>query len=89
MHFQRSVFVLYQVDTVSLVITLYIVLTGGGINSLAFGNMEWVIGFAILGWFAAEILTLITNKKRRAVHDFIAGTVVVRTSIQSRNRNRA
>lgn len=32
-------------------------------------------------WFAAEILTMLTNSKRRALHDFIAGTVVVRTNI--------
>ena len=29
-------------------------------------------------WAVAELLTMLFNKKRRAVHDFIAGTVVVR-----------
>ena len=29
-------------------------------------------------WFLAEVITMLTNKKRRAVHDFIAKTVVVR-----------
>ncbi len=29
-------------------------------------------------WFLAEILTMLTNEKRRALHDFIAGTVVIR-----------
>ncbi len=33
-------------------------------------------------WFIAEVLTMLTNKKRRALHDFIAGTVVVRTNIE-------
>ncbi len=32
-------------------------------------------------WFFAELITMLTNKKRRALHDFIAGTVVVRTNI--------
>jgi uncharacterized RDD family membrane protein YckC len=32
-------------------------------------------------WFIAEVLTMLTNRKRRALHDFIAGTVVVRTNI--------
>jgi uncharacterized RDD family membrane protein YckC len=32
-------------------------------------------------WFLAEVLTMLTNEKRRALHDFIAGTVVVRTNI--------
>lgn len=35
---------------------------------------------AIFGlWFLAEIITMLTNEKRRALHDFIAGTVVVRS----------
>jgi len=32
-------------------------------------------------WFLAEVVTMLTNEKRRALHDFIAGTVVVRTNI--------
>lgn len=35
-------------------------------------------------WFIAEILTMLTNEKRRALHDFIAGTVVVRTNTEER-----
>ena len=31
-------------------------------------------------WFWGELLVLLTNRKRRALHDFIAGTVVVHTS---------
>ena len=33
-------------------------------------------------WFLAEVLTMLTNEKRRALHDFIAGTVVVRTNTE-------
>jgi uncharacterized RDD family membrane protein YckC len=33
-------------------------------------------------WFAAEVLTMLTNDKRRALHDFIAGTVVVRINTE-------
>jgi len=40
-----------------------------------------LLGFPML-WFVAEIVTMLTNNKRRAVHDFIAGTVVVRTTIR-------
>lgn len=29
-------------------------------------------------WFLLEIVTMLTNRKRRALHDFIAGSVVVR-----------
>jgi hypothetical protein len=33
-------------------------------------------------WYIAEIITMLTNKKRRAIHDFIAGTVVVRLNFK-------
>lgn len=43
------------------------------------------IGFGLIimlltgaGWFWAEVLTMLTNRRRRAIHDFIAGTVVIR-----------
>lgn len=34
-------------------------------------------------WFLAEVITMLTNEKRRALHDMIAGTVVIRTNIDS------
>jgi uncharacterized RDD family membrane protein YckC len=33
-------------------------------------------------WFAAEVVTMLTNPKRRALHDLLAGTVVIRTNCQ-------
>jgi uncharacterized RDD family membrane protein YckC len=30
-------------------------------------------------WVWGEFVTMLFNKKRRAVHDFIAGTVVIRS----------
>jgi len=57
-----------------------------GLNVRAFGNRGtlaatkgfWLL-MALPGlWFLAEVLTMLTNSKRRALHDFIAGTVVVR-----------
>jgi uncharacterized RDD family membrane protein YckC len=33
-------------------------------------------------WFVAEAITMLSNRKRRALHDFIAGTVVIRTNIR-------
>ena len=34
-------------------------------------------------WFILEIITMLLNKKRRALHDLLAGTVVVRTNVQT------
>jgi uncharacterized RDD family membrane protein YckC len=42
------------------------------------GLQFWLAVSASSGWFAAELVTMLTNPKRRAVHDFIAGSVVVR-----------
>lgn len=40
-------------------------------TELADGVLTWT-------WMALEVVTMLTNEKRRSVHDFIAGTVVVR-----------
>lgn len=37
-----------------------------------------VVGFAFLLWIVSDIVTMLFNRKRRSVHDFVAGTVVVR-----------
>lgn len=29
-------------------------------------------------WFLAEVITMLTNSRRRAIHDFMAGSVVIR-----------
>lgn len=38
----------------------------------------WVMVYSMLGWFALELITMLSNNKRRALHDFIAGTIVIR-----------
>lgn len=49
-----------------------------GLLVLAFG-----FAFATLGILLAELLSALTNPRRRSVHDLIAGTVVVKTSFYS------
>ena len=39
----------------------------------------WFTVLPIL-WSVVEVVTMLTNDKRRALHDFIAGTVVIRTN---------
>lgn len=36
----------------------------------------WVLGFCMI-WPWMEVATMLLNQRRRAVHDFIAGTVVI------------
>jgi uncharacterized RDD family membrane protein YckC len=40
-----------------------------------------IYAFVATIWVAADILVFFNNEKRRALHDYIAGTVVVRTNV--------
>ncbi len=51
-------------------------LPGGETHAALFSLLGWVSAL----WFSAEVVTMLTNRKRRAVHDFIAGSVVLRRS---------
>jgi len=51
-------------------------------RGLAQSKGFWLVMALPTLWFVAEVLTMLTNERRRAVHDFIAGTVVVRTNIE-------
>lgn len=35
------------------------------------------VGTTITAWFVLELVTMVLNKKRRAVHDYLAGSVVI------------
>ena len=37
----------------------------------------WILAYTSFAWFVVELVTMLTNSKRRALHDFIAGSVVV------------
>jgi hypothetical protein len=50
-------------------------------EALAHGPFLWLAVLPGL-WFLAEVTTMFANDKRRALHDLIAGTVVVRTNIE-------
>jgi uncharacterized RDD family membrane protein YckC len=62
---------------------LYFKLVGEIPDTQMMNVVGYLVGYAAIGWFLLEILTTLTNKKRRALHDFIAGTVVVRTEYVS------
>ena len=72
-----------------LVYEVYSLLTGrlsaGGVangEELFSNKTFWILNGLPTLWFLAEILTMLTNEKRRALHDFIAGTIVVRTNVE-------
>jgi uncharacterized RDD family membrane protein YckC len=74
-------------EIVPLLVTPYFLfiqiknVTAGRVANRGFDDMS---SFAVFGWFVAgwtllEVVTMLTNEKRRAVHDYIARTVVIRT----------
>jgi uncharacterized RDD family membrane protein YckC len=72
------------ISTVSLVYLIYLIITlhyrrGAHIPVLPGQILAW----AGLGWLLPDIVTMATNHKLRALHDYIAGTVVVRKAAQS------
>ncbi len=42
------------------------------------GGWQW-LGWLQITWVLSEVFTMLFNERRRAIHDFIAGTVVIRT----------
>lgn len=72
--------VVIAIDTISLVFGFYYFYLDVDINSRVFISLAWILTFAAFLWFIGEMLTLLTNEKRRAIHDFIAGTVVIKTT---------
>jgi uncharacterized RDD family membrane protein YckC len=46
-------------------------------------TMDWILTYSALCWFMIEVVTMLTNNKRRALHDFIAGSVVIRRPNQA------
>jgi uncharacterized RDD family membrane protein YckC len=56
------------------------ILSGANIydpKSFEFDASFYLTMLSSLGWFAAEVITMLFNNKRRALHDYIAGSVVI------------
>ena len=51
-------------------------------NLIQFDTAFYLTTLSSLGWFMVEMITMLFSNKRRAIHDFIAGSVVVRLSKQ-------
>jgi len=59
-------------------------LSGGSLDLSASQPTDSLLMFLTLPWVLAEVISALKTRKRRAVHDFIAGTVVVRTDLIER-----
>ncbi|MEZ9072100.1 RDD family protein [Vibrio splendidus] len=47
-------------------------------DSLEQGRIVIFVGYAMIGWVILEFISMLFNHKRRAIHDFIAGSVVIK-----------
>jgi len=70
------------INASSLVYFIYIVVSHKYVTGTEQVNSlpEIILTFASLGWFLLEVITMLTNPKRRAIHDLIAKTVVLRVA---------
>lgn len=72
---------LVVLNTASLAYLVYLVHAGAYERGAEYSSTPGqVLAWAGFGWFVLELLTMLTNEKRRALHDYIAGTVVVRVA---------
>ena len=70
-------------NVLALASLTYLVLTHQyGHDTAATSLPDQIIGYSSLGWFLLEIISMATNDKRRAFHDYLAGTVVIRVDQQ-------
>jgi uncharacterized RDD family membrane protein YckC len=68
-------------NTFSLVYLIYLVLVGEYVRGAEISSVPGqILNWASFGWFLLEVISMTTNQKRRALHDYIAGTVVIRTA---------
>jgi uncharacterized RDD family membrane protein YckC len=72
------------VPIISVVITIFFVIPVVLQRVNPFVQLTWtmfILGSLNFGWYFAEVITMLVNKKRRAVHDFIASSIVVRYDV--------
>jgi uncharacterized RDD family membrane protein YckC len=73
------------IDILTLAYFIYLVLAqkySTRQQQLEDGLPGTILSIAGAGWFLLEIGTMLANEKRRALHDYIAGTVVVNQEYQ-------
>lgn len=86
---------------ISLVMSLALMLVALGMTDAEYFSMGWqertaymreraspwysYASIAINVWVWSEFVVMLTNKKRRALHDFIAGTVVIRKCVTNKS----
>jgi uncharacterized RDD family membrane protein YckC len=73
----REIFYL-SVETIGMGYFLFLAVKGNNFTP-SIQDFKDFSGTALWIWNLLEIITMLTNSKRRAIHDFIARSVVIRT----------
>lgn len=60
---------------------VYQILTTGINETFRDNNLFLAVVYIVFIWLIAEIIVMLSNEKRRTIHDYIAGTVVVKTNL--------
>lgn len=71
-----SIYILFQIGTVFLIIIKLFSIGNYSESSISTYNLN--LSYFSLIWLFVEIITMFTNKKRRAFHDFLGTSVVVK-----------
>jgi uncharacterized RDD family membrane protein YckC len=73
----------FKRDSIGIALVLVeILLKQSNLENSNFGSS--LLWFSTFGWTLAEIVSMLFNKKRRAIHDFLANSVVIDVKEYSR-----
>jgi uncharacterized RDD family membrane protein YckC len=72
----------YIVLNTAALVYLFVLVIRGEYTAIGMSESapDRIMNWIGIGWFLTETLTMLTNDKKRALHDFIARTVVVRVA---------
>ena len=87
----------------SIISAIPMILAAQGMTDAEYFSMGWqersialmerapswynLVSIAMNVWIWSEFIVMLTNKKRRAIHDFIAGTVVIKRALPNNTLN--
>ena len=71
--------ILFAMDNI-LIMYFSIIAIKENVIETSLHNYTTTVSICSIGWILIEILTMIFNKKRRALNDYLGNTVVIKTS---------
>lgn len=69
----------------NIAVIVYLVVDSWGRKTIEVRTLEaleGIVAYSSIAWFAIELITMQLNIKRRALHDFIAKSIVIKTDVK-------